>query len=276
LGLSYGSSSVVIGVRFIFGAIVGNGSNDFFGIVATSEGALGVSPIALGLTLVIVGHHTRSPVVVAQAPRGLRRIVADGECTPRVDNVALVSRLDDEFVGEFAVGESGQTENACRIGCRDVSAKLVGQTAEQKLRFVLAESTYIPHNLMPARRSVEDEIGSWNIRRPSNRVERGIAVSVEVEVNVANITDVVLGSAMRIVSEGIHSYEDIGPAGILSREPRLKIAFGDCFGRRDALDRLAGRAITDDNRGSVGGLEELQHVLRSAERSRLKVFTVQG
>jgi hypothetical protein len=94
---------------------------------------------------------------------------------------------------------------------------------------------------------------------------------------VANISDVVLGSAMRIVSEGIHSDEDIGPAGILRRKPRLEIALGDCFSRRDALDRLAGRAISDDDRGSVGGLEELQHVFRSAKRSRFEVVVaVQG
>src|ERR1700677_4436871 len=110
---------------------------------------------------------------------------------------------------------------------------------------------------MLARRSVEDEIGCGNIRRHSNRVERCVAVSVEVKIDVSNIIDVALGSAMRIVSKGIHSYEDIGTASILGCKPCLKIASGDCFGGRDALDRLAGRAITDDDGGSVGRLEEL-------------------
>ena len=101
--------------------------------------------------------------------------------------------------------------------------------------------------------------------------------SIEIKIDVANIIDVVLGSAVRAVSEGIHSDEDIGPASILSCKPRLKIAFRDCFGRRDALDRLAGRAIAHDDRGSVVGIEEFQHVLRSAKRSRLKiVVAVQG
>jgi hypothetical protein len=49
LRLFHGVPGVVFRIVFVIGAIVSDAPDDFFGIVASREGALGVGPIALGL-----------------------------------------------------------------------------------------------------------------------------------------------------------------------------------------------------------------------------------
>ena len=65
LRLSDRQSSVIERVWLIIASKVSNALHNDFGIVATSEGAFGVGPILLGLTLMIVRHVPWPFLVVA-------------------------------------------------------------------------------------------------------------------------------------------------------------------------------------------------------------------
>src|SRR6266576_7017235 len=101
----------------------------------------------------------------------------------------------------------------------------------------------------------------------SNRLESFVTLSVEVEVDVADILYICLGPTVGTVLNRIHSNEDIGTASILIGEPSLKYRARDRLRFGDCLNRVASGAIPDEDCGVVRGLEKLPDILRSGERS---------
>src|SRR5450759_4519247 len=85
------------------------------------------------------------------------------EIAEDVDGVTFLARLDDEFFGEFPVGESRQAKHARRVRCRQIAAKLICEAVEKRLGLILTESAHVPDDLMPARRGIEDEVWRWSI-----------------------------------------------------------------------------------------------------------------
>src|SRR6266576_3848105 len=102
----------------------------------------------------------------------------------------------------------------------------------------------------------------------SNRLESFVTLSVEVEIDVADILYICLGPTVGTVLNRIHSNENVGTASILIGEPSLKSGARDRLRFGDCLNRVASGAIPDENRGVVRGIEKLPDVLRSGERSR--------
>src|SRR6266567_4525305 len=106
LSFRHGVARVVIRIVFVVRAVVGYALNNDFGIVAAGEGALRISPIVLGLALVVVGHQPLAFLVLAKVSRRFGRVFVNREVTERVDGIAFLPRLDDKFLGEFMVTKS--------------------------------------------------------------------------------------------------------------------------------------------------------------------------
>src|SRR5713101_6480124 len=91
-------------------------------------------------------------------------IFMNREIAERVDGIAFLSRLDDEFLWKLPIGESRQAKHARRVRCPEIAAKLIGEAVQQRFRFVLTESAHFPHDLMLAGRSIEDKVWGWHRR----------------------------------------------------------------------------------------------------------------
>src|SRR5208282_1881133 len=190
------------------------------------------------------------------------------EIAERVDRIPFLASLDDKFLGKLTIGESWQAEHARRIsGCK-VAAELICETVQQRLGVILTESTHFPHDLVLAGRRIENEVWRWGIDGISDRFESLVAVSVEVEIDVADTVDVVFGAAVSAILDGIHSYEDVGTTNILIGEPGLKTGARYGLSLGDSLNCVACRAIPHEDRSVVRGFEKLQDILRSCQRSR--------
>src|SRR6266853_5003862 len=113
-------------------------------------------------------------------------IFMNREIAERVDRIVLLSRLDDEFLWKLPIGESRQAKHARRVRCREIAAELIGEAVKQRFRFVLTESAHFPYDLVLTGRGIEDKVWRWSIDRISNRYERFVTISVEVEIDVAD------------------------------------------------------------------------------------------
>src|ERR1700683_1286361 len=102
----------------------------------------------------------------------------------------------------------------------------------------------------------------------SNRFESYVTLSVEIEINVANILYFSLRPGVSAVLDGIHSHEHVGTAGVLIGEPSLKVGARYRLRLGDSLHRVTSGAIPHEDRGVFCGLEKLPYILRSGERSR--------
>jgi hypothetical protein len=107
--------------------------------------------------------------------------------------------------------------------------------------------------------------------RPENlEYSRGpLFIIVEVQVDVSDFLDVVFRSITGAVFQGIHANENVGTCTILICEPALKLWTGNCFGGGDALQRLAARAVAQQNRHVIRGLVQGKNVLGRGKRPGL-------
>ena len=153
---------IVSRVGLVIRPIVGYALDNDFGIISTGESAFGKGPIVLGLAFVVIGHPPLALLIVAKVPRRFGRVFVDREVAARVDRIAFLAGLHDECLGKFVVGESRQTKHARRVRCRQIAAELIREVVEERLCLILTEPTHFPHDLMLARRGIEDEV--W--RRP--------------------------------------------------------------------------------------------------------------
>jgi len=162
LSLCNGVPSIIIWIGFIFRAVVGDALDYHFRVVTTGEGAFRVSPIAFGLALVVVGKRAPSFLGLAKVPRRFGWVFVNREFAGRVDCIAFLARLHDEFLGEFSVRESRQPQNARRVRCRQIAAELISEAMKERLRLILGEPTYFPHDLVLAGRGIEDKVRRWD------------------------------------------------------------------------------------------------------------------
>ena len=162
LGFGHGVACVIIRIGFVVCAVVSDALDYDFGVVAAGEGAFRVGPIAFGLAFVVTGHRPLPMLVLAKMTGRFGRIVVNREIAERVDCVAFLARLDDEFLGEFVVSESWQAQYARRVRCRQIAAELICKAMKERLCLVLGEPTHFPHDLVLARRGIEDKVRRWD------------------------------------------------------------------------------------------------------------------
>jgi hypothetical protein len=101
-----GAAWVIVRIAFVVRAVVSDALDGDFGVVASGEGALRVSPIMFGLALVVTGNIPSSFLGLAKIAGRSGRIVVNRESAERVDCIAFLARLDNELLGKFVVGES--------------------------------------------------------------------------------------------------------------------------------------------------------------------------
>ena len=84
------------------------------------------------------------------------------EIARRVHRIAFLSGLDDEFLWKLPIGESWQAKHTRRVRCREIAAKLIGEAAQQRFRFVLTESAHFPYDLVLTGRGIKDKVWRWH------------------------------------------------------------------------------------------------------------------
>jgi hypothetical protein len=72
----------------------------------------------------------------------------DCEIAQGVHGVGFVTRPNDKFFREFAVGEARQSKHARRVGRRRIAAKFTRQAVEQRFGLILTRSAYFPDDLI--------------------------------------------------------------------------------------------------------------------------------
>jgi len=81
------------------------------------------------------------------------------EVAGRVNGVRFLTRMNDEFISQFPVGKSRQTKHTSRVPLLPDRRRTDSRGLCSKgLCLILAESTHFPHNLVLARRSIEDKV----------------------------------------------------------------------------------------------------------------------
>ena len=75
---------------------------------------------------------------------------------------------------------------------------------------------------MSAGRGVDHEIRRGNIAGSANRLERRVRVLVEIEIQMADLADVFLGTGFRTRLDWIHSDKNVASLMILCGQPLLE------------------------------------------------------
>jgi hypothetical protein len=119
--------------------------------------------------------------------------------------------------------------------------------------------------LILSRRSIQYEIGRWNVERSADDFNRLVAIPVNVEVHVANFFQALFGPAVCAVPDWIHSNKDVSPSPILFEQYGLKFGRRNvlCFG--DALEGMAQASLANENGNAIGRRKESEHVLRGGQ-----------
>ena len=86
----------------------------------------------------------------------------DSEIAERVEPIAFLARLDDEFLGKLPIGETRHTKHTRRVRRCHITAELIGEAVQQRFRFVLTESANFPYDLVLAGRGIEDKVWRWH------------------------------------------------------------------------------------------------------------------
>src|SRR5271156_5492740 len=152
LSLRDRTASVRFGVGFIVCAKVSDSLDHYFWIVAARKGALRVSPIVFGLAFVVARYRPPSLLSVGKMAWRFGGVFVNREVAERVDRIALLSRLNNKFLGKFVVGESRQAQYACRVGCRQIASELICEVVKKSFGLTLTEPAHFPHDLVLAGR----------------------------------------------------------------------------------------------------------------------------
>src|SRR5260370_40639592 len=203
---------------------------------------------------------------------GVGRVFPYREISKLMNAVGFVMYVNEKLrlVRIFAVDESRQAKVARCVRGNGVASELVCPRMKQGLRLFDVYSLDLPDDLVFAGRSVENEIGRRCVQRVPYIRQRRFCVLIEVQVYVANFSNVLFCSAAGTAFQRIHSDENIGTGAVLLPEPALKIRIDDCFGRGDALQGLAARAVAQQNRDVIHGLVQGKNVLGRGQPLRFE------
>ena len=99
---------------------------------------------------------------------------------------------------------------------------MIGHVAKKLFHWLQVRAGDSPHDLILSGRSVEHEIRSRNIERAADKFDGLLAVTVDIEVDVANFPEAVLCPAVRALLDRVHADENVGPAAVLFAKRSLK------------------------------------------------------
>src|SRR5258708_34210043 len=107
LGFHHCVARAVVRFRFVLRAIVRDALDDYFGVGAAGESAIGVGPVVSGLALVTTGNFPIEFFAFGQMAWRFGQVFMDREISERVDGIGFLASLDDELLGNLPVCESG-------------------------------------------------------------------------------------------------------------------------------------------------------------------------
>ena len=91
-------------------------------------------------------------------------------------------------------------------------------------------------------------VDARNIRSVVERVQRGFGVMIEVEIEMSDLADVVLGSAARFRMQSVHADVDLEALIVLAGEPFLDRFGTDLVNGSNPLDAGAGAPVEQKQR----------------------------
>jgi len=123
-----------------------------------------------------------------------------------------------------------------------------------------------PDDLILAGRSVKDKIRRWNNKGCSDKFDGLIAVAIDVEVDVANFLEALLGSGVRAVLDRVHTDKNVGASAVLFQKHGLEFNTRDDFRFRDALKGVTQPSIPNENGDVIRWLKKRANVFRRCQR----------
>src|SRR5262249_45076492 len=152
--------------------------------------------------------------------------------------------------------KSRYAKDARRIGGRMITIELASQCVQQGLRLRWLHLFYSPDHLVLVGRGIQDTAGRRDHLRFLDCSEGCGAVLIEVDVEVADGENILLGARLSLRFESVHP--DVNVATVLVvfvAHPILERGSDDLIDGSDALDGSTAHAIADQDGNAVGGFE---------------------
>ena len=123
---------------------------------------LRVRPIVFGLTFVVTGHGPPPFLSPAKMPG------VSGESSSIVKSRSVWTASLSwrawtmNSSGSLWWANPGKRSTRVESVARQIAAELICEVVKERLRFIMARSTYLPNDLVLARRGIEDKVRCWN------------------------------------------------------------------------------------------------------------------
>src|SRR5215469_10844347 len=105
----------------------------------------------------------------------------------------------------FLLTNVGKAENASRVRGRQIGVELPRHCPLEILGFVLLDIHHFPNHLKFRRGGFEHIVRRWCATGILDRFEGLWTASVNIEIDVADVLDVVFRSALSVALEAVHS-----------------------------------------------------------------------
>jgi len=139
--------------------------------------------------------------------------------------IRMVGRIGEVLDGDelcrivLAIHESGDAKNAVAVCAGDVAVERHRKQLERHLLRVEVKVLHAPQHLVFARRCGDDHVRLRHKLGSPERSEPGFSVHVDVDVQMANGSDAILGALPATGEQRIRGHIDIRSIVIFMSEP---------------------------------------------------------
>src|SRR3984893_843243 len=147
--------------------------------------------------------------------------------------------LDIEICLVLLVGETGNSQDASRIGRRGIATELACYGMQETFGLFEIDAFDFPNNLMLVGRTVQHVVRLGDDARILDSFEGFRASMVQVEIDMLDGLDVFIVPGWRLLLERIHPYIDVGAVCVLVAKPGLKLGACGFLRAGDSLDGFA-------------------------------------
>ncbi len=119
----------------------------------------------------------------------------------------------------LAIQESGEAENPVAVGASGIAAKGNGKQFQRAFLLFESEAFNSPEDLILTERCREDRIRRGNRIRGPERSEAGLAIGVQIQIQMPDRGDALFGAFAAARAKRIGSHIDIRAGRVLVREP---------------------------------------------------------
>src|SRR5208282_2440624 len=145
----------------------------------------------------------------------------------------------------LAIQESRQAENPIAVRAGGIAAKRNRKQFQRAFLLFESKAIHAPENLVLAKRCGEDRIRRGNRIRGAERSEAGLAIGVEIKVEMPDRGDALFGTFVATRTKRIGSHIDVRPGRVLVRQPAQVTRRKRMFQGSNSLKRLVRRFPLD-------------------------------